>query len=937
MAKIRVHELAKEIGIPSKEMVDILQNLGMNVKNHMSTMEDTQAKWVKKRLSEKSLDADPDPPQPGIDKSLPPSETPKSSISKEDTAKSEAEMKSPKAEARTETVGSDHRPQASRTDSRPQGARSDSRPQGARSDSRPQGARSDSRPQGARSDSRPQGARSDSRPQGARSDSRPQGARSDSRPQGARSDSRPQGARSDSRPQGARSDSRPQGARSDSRPQGARSDSRPQANRPDTRPQIGRSEGTVLPKDSMTVPKDKTSQYRNGEPSRNNEDVVEAKSNRGRSSKAGKQIPKNQMANVHKGQQQGKKDYSRPQKKSKHKKKKVDVVLPTPELIYVDDLVTVRELADKLHKSTAEIVKKLMELGIMASINESIDFETAEIVASLYEVRVEHSISEEEKILEEIIDDEESLELRPPVVTVMGHVDHGKTSLLDRIRKADVASGEAGGITQHIGAYQVKINDNRITFIDTPGHEAFTAMRARGANLTDIVVLVVAADDGVMPQTVEAINHIKAAQVPFLVAINKIDKADANPDKVMQQLTEYQIVPEEWGGDTIFVPVSAKTGQGIDSLLEMILLVAEVNEIKANPNRLAEGVVIEGQLDKGRGAVATVLVLKGTLRIGDTLICGNKICRVRAMTDHRGNRVEEAYPSMPVEITGWSEVPEAGGKVQACDEKIAKEIINLRLGEKKLEEQKQSSRVSLDDFFKQIQEHELKELNLIIKGDVQGSIEALAQSLLRLSTDEVKVNVIHSAVGAISETDVMLASASNSIIIGFNVRPDNKARKNAEEENIDVLLYRVIYEAIDDVKKAMAAYQKQVQEEERAARLLADRLKREEAERLLAEAEKAIDEGREMESEILFAQAEIIETSTPAIQIQAPTAKGISTRTMYRARVIDESKVPIEVAGVVIRPVDLAAINKLAQASKGRVQIPGIEIYTEDSVAVRTR
>jgi translation initiation factor IF-2 len=380
MAKIRVHELAKEIGIPSKEMVDILQNLGMNVKNHMSTMEDTQAKWVKKRLSEKSLDADPDPPQPGIDKSLPPSETPKSSISKEDTAKSEAEMKSPKAEARTETVGSDHRPQASRTDSRPQGARSDNRPQGARSDSRPQGARSDSRPQGARSDSRPQGARSDSRPQGARSDSRPQGARSDSRPQGARSDSRPQGARSDSRPQGARSDSRPQGARSDSRPQ---------ANRPDTRPQIGRSEGTVLPKDSMTVPKDKTSQYRNGEPSRNNEDVVEAKSNRGRSSKAGKQIPKNQMANVHKGQQQGKKDYSRPQKKSKHKKKKVDVVLPTPELIYVDDLVTVRELADKLHKSTAEIVKKLMELGIMASINESIDFETAEIVASLYEVRVE--------------------------------------------------------------------------------------------------------------------------------------------------------------------------------------------------------------------------------------------------------------------------------------------------------------------------------------------------------------------------------------------------------------------------------------------------------------------------------------------------------------------------------------------------------------------
>ncbi len=535
-----------------------------------------------------------------------------------------------------------------------------------------------------------------------------------------------------------------------------------------------------------------------------NQGEIQDKASRGRGTKPlGKQNNRpGQFAPNNRGMQ-GKKDYSRPQKKSKHKRKKTEIDLPSPEMIYVDELITVRELAEKLHKSTAEIVKKLMEMGTMASINETIDFDTVEILSSLYEVRVEHSISEEEKILEEIVDEEASLKLRPPVVTVMGHVDHGKTSLLDKIRKADVVSGEAGGITQHIGAYQVKVNNNRVTFIDTPGHEAFTAMRARGATLTDIVILVVAADDGVMPQTIEAINHIRAAEVPFLVAINKVDKPDANPDKVMQQLTEYQIVPEEWGGDTIFVPVSAKTGQGIDSLLEMILLVAEINEIKANPDRLAEGVVVEGQLDKGKGAVATVLVLKGTLRIGDTLICGSNICRVRAMTDHRGRRVDEAYPSMPVEITGWSEVPEAGGRVQACDEKVAKEIISLRLGEKKLEEQKQSSRVSLDDFFKQIQDHDLKELNLIIKGDVQGSIEALAQSLLRLSTEEVKVNVIHSAVGAISETDVMLASASNAIIIGFNVRPDNKARKNAEDENIDVLLYRVIYEAIDDVKKAM--------------------------------------------------------------------------------------------------------------------------------------
>lgn len=495
--------------------------------------------------------------------------------------------------------------------------------------------------------------------------------------------------------------------------------------------------------------------------------------------------------------------FGRPRKKSKHKRKKEDAVLALPELITVTESITVRDLAEKLNRGSAEIVKKLMDLGIMASINQVVDFETAEIVASLYEVKVERGVSEEARLLEEIVDDDTSLVFRPPVVTVMGHVDHGKTSLLDRIRQADVVSGEAGGITQHIGAYQVKVNDNRITFIDTPGHEAFTAMRARGANLTDIVVLVVAADDGVMPQTVEAINHIRAAQVPFVVAVNKIDKPAANPDRVMQQLTEYGIVAEEWGGETIFVPVSAKQGLNIDTLLEMILLVAEMQEIKANPDRPAEGVVLEGELDRGKGAVATVLVLKGTLKIGDVVVCGNKICRVRAMTDHRGRRVDKALPSMPVEITGWSDVPEAGGKVVVCDDKIAKEVVSLRNTERKLEEQWQSSRVSLDDFFKQMQDAEIKELNLIIKGDVQGSIEALGQSLLRLSTEEVKVNVIHSAVGAITETDVMLASASRAIIIGFNVRPDMNAKRSAEAEDIDVRLYRVIYEAIDDVKKAM--------------------------------------------------------------------------------------------------------------------------------------
>ena len=489
-------------------------------------------------------------------------------------------------------------------------------------------------------------------------------------------------------------------------------------------------------------------------------------------------------------------------RKGKHKKKKEEQVFQTPDKILVGDFIQVRELAEMTGKGTGEIVKKLMELGIMATINQEIDFETVEILGSLLDIEVERELSEEQQILEEIVDTPESLVPRPPIVTVMGHVDHGKTSLLDKIRHADVVSSEAGGLTQHIGAYHIKMDKGKsITFIDTTGHEAFTAMQARDNSL--ISLCWVAADDGVMPQTVEAINHIRAAKVPFLVALNKMDKPDVNPDKVMQQLTEYNIVPEEWGGDTMFIPVSAKTGMGIENLLEMTALLAEMQELKANPNRAAEGVVIEAQLDKGKGAVATVLVQKGTLKIGDFIVCGLTWCKVRAMTDFRGRRVDLAYPSMPVEITGWSDVPEVGEKVLVTDEKIAKEIAGLRLNEKKLEDQKASSRISLDDFYKQMQNTGIKELNLIIKGDVGGSIEALAQSLLRLSTNEVKVNVIHSAVGAVTETDVMLASASNAIIIGFNVRPDIKARKYGEEENIDIRMYRVIYEAIDDVKKAM--------------------------------------------------------------------------------------------------------------------------------------
>lgn len=476
--------------------------------------------------------------------------------------------------------------------------------------------------------------------------------------------------------------------------------------------------------------------------------------------------------------------------------------------LVIGESVTVKELAEKMKKSPAEVIKKLLMLGVVATINQEIDADTAGVVAAEFgfevEVKVEPDI--EAQLLQEPEEDPAALVPRPCVVTVMGHVDHGKTSLLDAIRQTNVTATEAGGITQHIGAYQVEHNGKKITFLDTPGHEAFTAMRARGARVTDIAVLVVAADDGVMPQTVEAINHARAAGVPIIVAINKIDKPNANPERVKQQLTEYGLVAEEWGGDTVMVPVSAKTRQGLEDLLEMILLVAEMQELKANPNRPARGTVIEARLDKGRGPVATVLVQNGTLEVGDNLVAGTTWARVRAMLDHKGRRVKKAPPSMPVEVLGFAEVPQAGDQFFVVpDEKTARQIAEKRASRKREEEFRAAApRVSLDDLFRQIREGQVKELRIIIKADVQGSAEALKEALERLTTEEVKVSIIHQGVGAITETDIMLASASNAIIIGFNVRPDVNARRVAEREKVDIRLYRVIYEAIDDVKKAMS-------------------------------------------------------------------------------------------------------------------------------------
>ncbi|RXK25340.1 translation initiation factor IF-2 [Bacillus velezensis] len=492
--------------------------------------------------------------------------------------------------------------------------------------------------------------------------------------------------------------------------------------------------------------------------------------------------------------------------KNQYQQKPLKPKKELPEKITFSGSLTVGALAEELGKEPSELIKKLMLLGVMATINQELDKDTIELIASEYGVETEEVIVLEETELEkyEEADKEEDLQIRPPVVTIMGHVDHGKTTLLDSIRKTKVVEGEAGGITQHIGAYQIEENGKKITFLDTPGHAAFTTMRARGAEVTDITILVVAADDGVMPQTVEAINHAKAAEVPIIVAVNKVDKESANPDRVMQELTEYGLVPEAWGGETIFVPLSALTGKGIDELVEMILLVSEVEELKANPNRQAKGTVIEAELDKGRGSVATLLVQTGTLNVGDPIVVGNTFGRVRAMVNDLGRRVKTAGPSTPVEITGLNDVPQAGDQFLVFkDEKTARSVGEARASKQLEEQRSDKAKLSLDDLFEQIKQGDVKDINLIVKADVQGSAEALTAALQKIEVEGVKVKIIHTGGGAITESDIILASASNAIVIGFNVRPDGNAKSTAEAENVDIRLHRIIYKVIEEIEAAM--------------------------------------------------------------------------------------------------------------------------------------
>jgi len=763
---IRVHELAKELKLSSKEVMIHLESMGVEVKNHLSAVEDKDANRLRARLQKQQVEEARVSAQ-GTNNEQGSAERKQD---KGQGAQGESSRKSEEGHSQGQhPVGAS---QGQRPAGAPQGQRPAGIPQGQRPAGAPQGQRPAGAPQGQRPAGAPQGQRPAGAPQGQRPAGAPQGQRPAGAPQGQRPAGAPQGQRPAGTPQGQRPAGAPQGQRPVSSPQGQKSmGDRSQGQRPSQRPPATLSTPVVeQPPKRQIMDKKKQQQERFFERKKEVEKEI--------------RVPRSN--------------------KQKTKEAPKEVRDTAPKHIVIPESITVQDLAAKMSRKSGEVIKKLMDLGVMATINQEIDAETATIIAAEMGVTVEVKVEKPITLIEDIEDEPATLKPRPPVVTVMGHVDHGKTSLLDAIRTTKVTASEAGGITQHIGAYQVEINGQKITFLDTPGHEAFTAMRARGAQVTDIAVLVVAADDGVMPQTVEAINHAKAADVPIIVAINKIDKPEANPERVKQELTEYGLVVEEWGGDTIAVPVSAKARMNIDQLLEMILLVAEIKELKANPDRPATGTVIEAELDKGRGPVATVLVAKGTLNIGDIIIAGSTFGRIRAMVDDKGRRVKKAGPSMPVEVQGLNEVPAAGEVFHVVeDEKLARQIAEARANERKAEEARASAKISLEDLFDRIKEGEVKELNVIIKADVQGTIEALKQSLVRLSTSEVRVNPIHGGVGAITETDVMLAAASNAIIIGFNVRPDANTKATAELQGVDIRLYRVIYDAIEDVKAAM--------------------------------------------------------------------------------------------------------------------------------------
>ena len=824
---MRVYELSKEINVPNKELVEYLSKSNSDIKTHSSSVSDAEAESARKYFAKGRNTSE-------TKEQAPKTETPKTETPKTETA---AGADASKDAAPKKKIFASYNPQNSGRkevrDQRRTGDRRDGRP-GDRRDNkvRPDGRpverirpRDNAKPGERPSDRvRPDGTMVDRKP---RPDARPAERRQDGRPDdNRRQDGRPDdNRRQDGRPgDNRRQDGRPgDGRRQDGRP----GDNRRQDGRPgDNRRQDGRS-GDNRRQDGRFADRrqDGRNQDRNAAPDNRrtggNDRNNFRKDDRNSGFDGGEAIKEREAKEQRNRDRENRKrdnsSYDKTERmentkaleknmnKVKQQQKKAEE--ETIRTLTLPDTLTVKELADMMKIAPAALVKKLFLQGTVVTINQEIDFDTAEEIALEYNCICEHEVKVDviEELLKEEEDDPSTLVPRPPVVCVMGHVDHGKTSLLDAIRSTHVTSREAGGITQHIGAYTVEAHGQQITFLDTPGHEAFTAMRMRGAKSTDIAILVVAADDGVMPQTVEAINHAKAAGIEIVVAINKIDKPSANIERVKQELVEYELIPEDWGGSTIFCPVSAHTGEGIDNLLDMLLLTAEILELKANPNRRARGLVLEGRLDKGKGPVATMLVQKGTLHVGDHIAVGSCHGKIRAMVDDKGKRIQQAGPSIPVEILGLNDVPNAGDVfVSPETEKEARSFAEtfIREGREKLLEETKS-KMSLDDLFSQIQAGNLKELHIIVKADVQGSVEAVKQSLMKLSNDEVVVKVIHAGVGAINESDVILASASNAIIIGFNVRPDNQAKAVADAENVDLRLYRVIYQAIEDVEAAM--------------------------------------------------------------------------------------------------------------------------------------
>ena len=790
--KYRVNELAKDLNIPVSEITDVVQEyFGVQKKSQASLSEDelsvvlekySQSNQVKNFNSYFASASKPKTEK----KEEKPAEKPAKKAEKKPEPNKEAD-KAEKVQAKSETK-TEAKPEAKpeiKTETKPE-IKAETKPE-IKAEAKPE-AKSD-KP----ADRKPMGDRSDRKPYGDKQ-------QGDRKPYGDRQqgDRKPYGDR--------RNDTR--NDRRDTKPAQQTAPAQPvidlaniKTNAPPTKHVKGEA---VQRGEQVTKHVDTRGSYVNLDKyNEKYETIASTESGNRRQNDA--YIKKQKISQK---SQKGKQQFSKKKETEAQKLKRLELEKARKKQleIQVPDEIVVSELASRLKVTAADVIKKLFSLGVMVTINQSVDYDTACIVAEEFGAKVtkEVVVSIEERLFEEVEDTEENLQPRSPVVVVMGHVDHGKTSLLDRIRHANVTSGEAGGITQHIGAYRVKAGGRDITFLDTPGHEAFTAMRARGALATDIAILVVAADDGIMPQTVEAINHAKAANLSIIVAINKMDKPTANPDKVKQELTEHGLVCEEWGGDVICVPVSAKTGEGIDELLEMVNLTADVLELKANPDRLAKGVVIEARIDKGRGPIATVLVQTGTLHTGDTIIAGTAVGRVRVMRDDKGKAVKEAGPSVPVEIMGLAEVPSAGDDFAAVeDEKLARELVEKRKFDAKEEQFKLYKKVSLDNLFSQIEEGSMKKLPIIVKADVQGSVEAVSQSLSKLSNEEVKVEVIHGAVGAVTESDVMLAKASGAIIVGFNVRPNPAAADNAKRDGVDIRLYRVIYDAIEEIETAM--------------------------------------------------------------------------------------------------------------------------------------